>query len=90
LLTDRNGSRIEEPFDLRPILPNNVICADVPALLNGLQCRDREFRELSGSIIGYVRVILGIKHQHFGTINLGSVVPRVVERTAPKLAPVRV
>src|ERR1017187_6134921 len=57
LLTDRNTSRIEEPFDLSPKLPDNVICADVPILVNRLQCRVREFRELSGAFIGDVRIV---------------------------------
>src|SRR5262249_46887344 len=81
---------IEEPLDLLPILPDHVIRADVPAALERLEFRAREFRELSSAFVRYVRVILGMKHQKLGTVDFVPVVPRIVEGATPKLAPVRI
>jgi len=84
------ASGIEEGFDLSPILPDDVICADVPAALERLEFFACDLSKFLGSGVGHIRIIFGMKHQHLGTIDFVSVVPRVVERAAAELAPVRV
>src|SRR5260370_5790034 len=85
-----SSSRLEELLDLHPISSDHVVCADVPTTLNGFQSRSCEPCEFSGTFIGNVRIVLGVEHQHLGTLDFLPAVPRIVEGAASELPPIRI
>lgn len=52
--------------DLRPILLNNPFCPQMLATLERLQPHSREFRD---RLIGYIRIIEGVKHHDLRSSN---------------------
>ena len=87
---DRNASRLEELLDLGPILPDNVIRADVPATAEGLQRGSRKFRKQSGAFVGHIRIVLGVKHHQFRPVDFRPMMARIVEGAASELPPIRI
>src|SRR6266576_6000442 len=83
-----SSGRLEELLDLYPISSDHVIRTDVPTTHKRLQRGSRKFCEQSGSFIGNVRIVPGVEPQYLGTLDFLPVVPRIVEGTATKLAPV--
>jgi hypothetical protein len=73
-----------------PVPPHHEVRADVPAALESLKSRACDLGKFLRSLVGHVRIVLSMEHQHLGAIDLVSVLPRIVEGTASKVAPVRI
>src|SRR5271165_5081776 len=84
------SSPLKELPDLRPILPNNQVGAQMPAPPQQLQSHSRYLGKLPDRLIRNIRIVLRMKHHDLRRSNFRRMISGVVEFPPAQLLPIAV